>query len=479
MICTHRIIVSAIAALALTCWRVEAADTVPIGVARVDLTPDYPVRLSGYGVRKTESEGVAARIWTKALAIGADSGQGPAVLVMVENCGVPARLCDEVAARLQTKIGLKRERLVICSTHNHTCPWLPEFLPLGSLEPLPADQLHRMERYTRELGEQMEKVVLAALAARQPGRLSWAQGSVGFAKNRRAVKVGRSPGKGATPQGPVDHSLPLLCATDEQGKRLAIVVNYACHCTTLTDADNKIHGDWAGASQEFIEQENPGAMALVCIGCGADANPNPRGKFEMALANGRAVADEVKRLVAAKLQPVSGSLVSGMTRFKIPFGPLPSREEFQRRVTAAKGPKPSVADILKARNAEAMIKALDRGALPTHLDYSVTVWAFGDDLAMVFMEGEVVVDFALRLKRELDGRRLWVTAYTNGVPCYIVSRRVLAEGGYEPDSSMLCYGLPGPLAESVEEQVVGAVKSLVPAVFAVKAPAERAAKPGE
>ena len=162
---THRIIVSIIAALAWTCGVVEAANTVPIGVARVDITPDYPVRLSGYALRKAESEGVAARIWTKALAIGADGGQGPAVLVMVENCGVPARLCEEVASRLQAKVGLKRERLVICSTHSHTCPWLPEFLPLGSLEPLPADHLQRMERYTRELGEHMENVVLAALAA--------------------------------------------------------------------------------------------------------------------------------------------------------------------------------------------------------------------------------------------------------------------------------------------------------------------------
>ena len=261
----------------------------------------------------------------------------------------------------------------------------------------------------------------------------------------------------------------MLCATDEQGKHLAIVVNYACHCTTLTDTDNKIHGDWAGAAQELIEQDNPGAVALVCIGCGADANPNPRGKFEMALANGRAVADEVQRLLGQDLRPVSGSLVSRMSQIQLPFGPPPSRETFQKRVAAAQTPQASVADILKARNAEAMLAALDHDGLPTHLDYSVTVWSFGEDLAMVFMEGEVVVDFALRLKRELDGRRLWVTAYANGVPCYIVSRRVLAEGGYEPDSSMLCYGLPGPLADSVEEQVFGAVKSLVPAAFTAEA----------
>ena len=91
--------------------------------------------------------------------------------------------------------------------------------------------------------------------------------------NRRPVKDGRCPGLGVNPDGPVDHSLPLLCASDTQGKILAVVVNYACHCTTLGGDFNQIHGDWAGMAQEYIEAEHPGATALVCIGCGADANP--------------------------------------------------------------------------------------------------------------------------------------------------------------------------------------------------------------
>jgi hypothetical protein len=43
---------------------------VPVGAAVVDITPDYPVRLTGYGNRLKESEGVAARIHARALVIG-------------------------------------------------------------------------------------------------------------------------------------------------------------------------------------------------------------------------------------------------------------------------------------------------------------------------------------------------------------------------------------------------------------------------
>ncbi len=54
-----------------------------------------------------------------------------------------------------------------------------------------------------------------------------------------------------------------------------------------------------------------------------------------------------------------------------------------------------------------------------------------------------------------------MTAYANDVPCYIVSRRVLREGGYEPDTSMIYYGRPTRLSPLVEDRIVDAVKTLL------------------
>ena len=34
-----------------------------IGVAKIDITPGYPIRLTGYAVRKTESEGTEQKLW--------------------------------------------------------------------------------------------------------------------------------------------------------------------------------------------------------------------------------------------------------------------------------------------------------------------------------------------------------------------------------------------------------------------------------
>src|SRR5260370_6512423 len=80
---------------------------------------------------------------------------------------------------------------------------------------------------------------------------------------------------------------------------------------------------------------------------------------------------------------------------------------------------------------------------------------------MVFLAGEVVVDYALRLYRELDASRLWVFAYTNDLPCYIPSERILREGGYEGGGAMVYYARPTRLKPGVEQIIIDAVHRVV------------------
>ena len=429
---------------------------VPVGVATADITPDYPVRLVGYGARTTESDGVESRLKAKALAIGGDE-PGPAVLLAVDNLGVPARIVDEVAARLKARAGLPRERFVVCSTHTHCGPGLgggPDFIFGG---PLPADQQGRLDRYARELADALERVALAALADRKPGRLAWGRGSVAFAANRRVLKDGRWVGFGVNPSGPVDHALPVLRVTDPGGQVRAVLIGYACHCTTLGPKFNKICAEWAGYAAEAVEREHPGAVALMVIGCGADANPEPRRDLDDAKRYGAAIAREVERLLAGPLTPLPGRVATALRRIELPFGPPPKREQWTEQAKKT-GPE--------GYFARTMLGRLDRGeSLPTTLTYPVQTWCLGADLALVFLAGEVVVDYALRISWEGDAAKLWVVAYSNDVPCYIASKRVLVEGGYEADTSMVYYGQPGRLAPEAEDRIIETVHDLLPDPF--------------
>jgi hypothetical protein len=40
-----------------------AVTPIAIGLAKIDITPTYPIRLAGFGGRRTESEGVTQKIW--------------------------------------------------------------------------------------------------------------------------------------------------------------------------------------------------------------------------------------------------------------------------------------------------------------------------------------------------------------------------------------------------------------------------------
>src|SRR5438270_9959864 len=76
------------------------------GVATIDITPGYPVRLAGFGSRRAESEGVSQPIRATALAI--DDGGGPFVLVTADLCGMPTAFTEQLAERL-AKAGVRRE----------------------------------------------------------------------------------------------------------------------------------------------------------------------------------------------------------------------------------------------------------------------------------------------------------------------------------------------------------------------------------
>lgn len=422
---------------------------IPIGAAEIDITPDYPIRLTGYVARHKESEGAGQQLRAKALAMGGGP-QDLTLVVTVDNCGVCANVTEEVAARLKTKAGVLRDRIAFCSSHTHSAPWTVGFAANIFAEDLPAEQMAKVQRYTKELTDKLEQVALAALADRKPGRLAWASGAVGFAANRR------------TNGGPVDRSVPILCALGPDGQIRAVLANYACHCTTLGADFNQTCADWVGFAGEKLESKHPGMVALVAIGCGADANPQPRGGKDGGLAfaqqHGAELAEEVESLLANPLTDLAELPQARLKRIDLPFQTHFTREQWVER-----SQKPGIVGYHARKN----LARLDRGeALPTTLPYVVQTWTFNNRLAMVFLAGEVVVDYSLRLKRELDPNRLWINAYANDVPCYIPSKRILQEGGYEAEDSLWYYDRPARLAPETEDLIVQTVESMLPGSFA-------------
>ncbi len=439
-----------------------------VGVAEIDITPSFPVRLRGYSGRNDESGGVSQRLRAKAMAIGGNEEQGPAVLVTFDNCVVPDVLVRELAARLKKKSGLPRERLTVAATHSHNAPILSGMSETLYVHPLPKAQAGRIDRYTRELVDKLEKVATEALAKRRPAALSWATTRAAFAHNRR------------TRDGPVDHDLPVMVARSADGTVAAVWTSYACHCTTLTH--NRISGDWAGYAMEKIQEAFPGAVALVSAGCGGDQNPNRAGAKEpeeqdaMASRHGGEIAAAISALLKGEvagegadedgrrkanppsLRPIDGVLETRLRWIDLPLAKLPTRQEWAERARSSEGAGTA------GYHARVQLERLDRGEkLATRVPYPVQTWNFGNSLAIIFLGGEAVVDYSRRLKREFDRERVWINAYANDVACYIPSERVLKEGGYEGGGAMIFHDWPAPFAPGLEQLIVDEVRRQVPA----------------
>jgi neutral ceramidase len=384
------------------------------GVATMDITPERSLWMAGFARRSRPSQGVALPLHAKALALRHRRSR-PVVLVTADLLGVTAQMTDPVASAVRRLHGVERSDILFNASHTHCGPVVDEQLSVA-YDLTPA-QWNDIRAYTAQLQDRLVTLVGQALAHLKPARVGYGRGEASFAANRRVA---------FTPDGPVDHAVPVLRVDGASREPLAIVFGYACHNTTLQDTFVQYHGDYAGVAQAILEARHPGTIALFVAGCGADANPKPRGTIELVQAHGAALADAVDRALPATAS-VTHAVRTAYDTVALPFAGAEVRERWH--------------------------KALD-GHLPLSQAAPLQVWAFGPDLTLVALGGEVVVDYALRLARELPGRPVWVAGYSNDVFGYVPSRRVLREGGYEGGDAMIYYGRPGPFTEDVEEIII-------------------------
>ncbi|SHN22840.1 Neutral/alkaline non-lysosomal ceramidase, N-terminal [Cyclobacterium lianum] len=423
-----------------------------VGLARVIITPETPVRLTGYSSRDVPFEGVHHDLWAKAMAFG-DEKRGYRIIITVDLLGIPHKITEKVREALAQEIGVLPANLSICASHTHSGPQIGNIVSHFH-KPLDPDELAEIAVYAMGLVPKLKDLAMDAIANASPSLVSHSKGEVGFAINRRTS---------INPEGVTDHSLPIMKITDLNGEIKAVLVNYACHAVTLGPLNNVVHGDWVGEAQLQMEENlPPGALAMVVIGCGADQNSSPRmntDKPEMDLVyardQGKQIADEVDRLLTKDDWKPIHQLPEGKMKYvELSFASMPDPKQLAADAKGS-GRTSNYSLLLLGRMARS-------GDIPEKINYPIQVWDFGKDLVMIFLAGEVVVDYALRLKQELGEDRVWVNAYANDMPCYIPSLRILREGGYEAETAMIGYEKPSKFTEDVEETIMNGIYAILP-----------------
>jgi hypothetical protein len=420
------------------------------GAAKVVITPDKLMWMSGYGSRDKPAEAKLHDLWAKAIAFEDPAGQR-AVLVTMDLVGIDRGLSTAVCAELTKKYNLPRERVILSASHTHTGPVVGG--NLKAMYNLDAKQEQYVAEYSAGLQAKLIRLVGEALAALAPAGLSWSTGRTTFAVNRRNNKETDVPKLRAAGKlvGPVDHDVPVLAVRRPSGKVRAVVFGYACHSTVLSFY--QWSGDYPGFAQIDLEKAYPDAVALFWAGCGGDQNPLPRRTVALAAHYGKQLADAVQAECHRPMEQITGNLAAGYAEIGLPFAELPSREQIAKDALSS--------NHYVAGRARLLLEQIrTRKSLSNVYPYPVQAWRLGDGPELIALGGEVVVDYALRLKKELGPGRTWVMAYANDVMAYIPSLRVLQEGGYEGGGAMLYYGLPTAWSPQVEGRIVHGVHAM-------------------
>jgi Neutral/alkaline non-lysosomal ceramidase, N-terminal len=447
------------------------------GAAKINITPDVFMWMAGYGSRSAPADGKLTDLWAKALMLE-DAEGNRAVLITLDLIGIDGHLATKICKTLEEKHGLERRQIAFCTSHTHSGPVVGRQLaPLHYLQISP-EQQQLVDQYAQVLEAKIVDVVGQSLQRLEPSRMTWGTGIATFAVNRREnkpydkVALWRTAG---ALKGPVDHDVPVLALRDLEGGLKTILFGYACHATTLSL--NQWSGDYPGFAQIDLEAAYPGCIAMFWAGCGADQNPLPRRTVDLARHYGRRLATAVESvLLTSEMMEIPSCLSVNYAEVELALEQVPTQEELLEQSKSNNRYNAALGKMLLAQ--------IDRGeTLSQSYPYPVGLWRLGQtgekqhdkqqspaeestgsepvgQVDLVFLGGEVVVDYAIRLKSELAGLQTWVAGYSNDVMAYIPSRRVLAEGGYEGTDAQVYYGLPCAWKPDLEKAIVDQVHAL-------------------
>jgi hypothetical protein len=440
--------------LGITQLSLQAAEPWRAGSAKVVITPQQFIWMSGYGGRDHVAEGKLTDLWAKALVLQ-DSLGNRAVLVTLDLVGIDRTLTAAISKSLDEEYGFQRRQIALCTSHTHTGPVVGKNLGPLHYERIAAAEQKKIDQYVVQLHKKVVDVVGEAIKQMVPSHLTWGSGHCEVAVNRRTNSEKNVPQlrQQGLLKGPFDHDVPVLAVRDLEGELQTVVFGYACHATVLSFY--QWSGDYPGFAQIALEKAHPGVEAMFFAGCGADQNPLPRRTVALATSYGNRLAAAVEETLAGTVRPVEGTLATHYREVPLPLDTLPSTAEIKANLKSKSS--------YEAARARWLLRDIEAGQpLQQHYPYPIATWKIGDTVDFVILGGEVVIDYALRIK-ELDTKstthtNLWVAGYSNDVMAYIPSRRVLREGGYEGGSSMVYYGLPAHWAPELEALIIDAVK---------------------
>jgi hypothetical protein len=276
------------------------------GVAQLNIVPNHPVAMGGYGAylgpmkNARISQGVHDPLFATALYF--EKGDERLVLIAYDLLGLFKTDVDEIRAMVELDTGISADRVIVTASHTHHGPdtvglWGTVFPPRSG----------RDEDYMGFIKRQGVNAVREAIKTRQPATLEAAVGEESTLHVNHRSKT--------DPNAPIDHTLTALSLLDREGKVFATLTNWGCHPTTEGGDNVLFSSDWVHYLRTGLAKHYPDATHMFVNGAiggavqpaqsFADAETSPVvPPFTWADQMGTTLADKVAGMIA-KAEPVA------------------------------------------------------------------------------------------------------------------------------------------------------------------------------
>jgi hypothetical protein len=396
-----------------------------LGVARTDITPPVGIRAHNWGAARTgQATGVHRRLTASALAV-ADPDLGWRYLVTAD-LGWWQSLAgyNRVYRPVLDALGGAPDALLLHLVHTHAGPTLAE-----EDSGLPGSEL--VGPYRERLVSDLVELAAAARDAARECTITWAYGSCRLAANRD-LAYGPRDVLGFNPVSPADDTVLVGRITGIDGERMGVLVNYACHPTTLAHENSLLSPDYIGATREVVER-HAGAPCLFFQGASGDLAPREQylASTEDADRHGRALGHAAVSVLETMGAPGSALRFAGVVESGAPLGiwkPMPAappaessftRVDVEIRCRPAEPPEQTLRqwaniDPLAAEERRARAGRLAEGyRTGTSAVHPVFVWRLGDAV-IVAHPGEAYSQLQTELRQRHPDRAVAVLNLTNG-----------------------------------------------------------------
>ena len=396
----------------------ESESPLRAGTAKIDITPEKPVKMAGYASRTELSQGVHDPLSARVVAF--ENNGKRLVLVSTDIIGFYDGTADYLRKAILDEFKLEPSELFLAAIHTHSAP-----SPTINKEKGHPNNLE----YTEGLKGKLIEAIRSAFSSMGPVNIGSGVGYCPIGANRRELNIspsGESSIKlGRNPYGPTDKEvLVIKLAKPDPPRRIAALFDYATHATCLGPKNYAISGDVLGLAEQFVEKIL-GEDTIAPAFAGASGNIDPWFRVLPAFNNepgwipepvllGIMLGEEVVHVYRGIETPArqSGEINTAFTILRLPS--KPSDE------TAAKKDLP-----------------------PTPL--AITAGRVGE-IAFVGIGCEVLTEIGMAIKAASPYKCTFVITHCNGAAGYLAPAHLHIEDGYEVKSS--------PFAPSAADIVV-------------------------